>query len=128
MPLSCCRRRESLALHLIHHGHHLPFLSAESNKGLQASDRAGERGVNDEDQRGADVPKREDPNNPIVVYGLDSLVAIEIRNWITRELEVRLQVLELLTSSSITALAETILRKSKLEEGFEKETGGDGGS
>jgi NADPH:quinone reductase-like Zn-dependent oxidoreductase/malonyl CoA-acyl carrier protein transacylase len=55
-----------------------------------------------------------DVSRPIVAYGLDSLVAIEIRNWITRELEASLQVLELLTSSSITNLGETILQKSKL--------------
>lgn len=61
------------------------------------------------------VPREEmNESRPIVVYGLDSLVAIEIRNWITRELEATLQVLELLTSSSITALAATILTKSKL--------------
>jgi hypothetical protein len=61
------------------------------------------------------VPREEmDAARPIVVYGLDSLVAIEIRNWITRELEASLQVLELLTSSSITALSATILKKSKL--------------
>jgi NADPH:quinone reductase-like Zn-dependent oxidoreductase len=69
-------------------------------------------------------PREEmDASKPIVVYGLDSLVAIEIRNWITRELEASLQVLELLTSSSITALAETILKKSKLVS-FEKEATG----
>jgi hypothetical protein len=63
------------------------------------------------------VPRDEmDQSRPIVVYGLDSLVAIEIRNWITRELEASLQVLELLTSSSITALAGTILKKSRLGE------------
>ena len=63
------------------------------------------------------VPREEmDQSRPIVVYGLDSLVAIEIRNWITRELEASLQVLELLTSSSITALAGTILKKSRLGE------------
>ena len=63
------------------------------------------------------VPREEmDRSCPIVVYGLDSLVAIEIRNWITRELEASLQVLELLTSSSIVALAGTILRKSRLGE------------
>jgi hypothetical protein len=63
------------------------------------------------------VPREEmDQSRPIVVYGLDSLVAIEIRNWITRELEASLQVLELLTSSSITALAEMILKKSRLGE------------
>lgn len=69
-------------------------------------------------------PREEmDASKPIVVYGLDSLVAIEIRNWITRELEASLQVLELLTSNSITALAETILKKSKLVS-FEKEANG----
>jgi aryl carrier-like protein len=61
------------------------------------------------------VPREEmDAARPIVVYGLDSLVAIEIRNWITRELDASLQVLELLASSSITALAGLILKKSKL--------------
>lgn len=63
------------------------------------------------------VPREEmDQSRPIVVYGLNSLVAIEIRNWITRELEASLQVLELLTSSSIVALAGTILKKSRLGE------------
>lgn len=61
------------------------------------------------------VPREEmDASKAIVVYGLDSLVAIEIRNWITRELEASLQVLELLTAGSFTALAETVLGKSKL--------------
>ncbi|RDW62499.1 hypothetical protein BP5796_10801 [Coleophoma crateriformis] len=61
------------------------------------------------------VPREEmDSSRPIVAYGLDSLVAIEIRNWITRELEASLQVLELLTSSSITGLGDLILKKSKL--------------
>jgi aryl carrier-like protein len=61
------------------------------------------------------VPREEmDASKPIVVYGLDSLVAIEIRNWITRELDASLQVLELLTSSSIAALGVLILKKSKL--------------
>ncbi|KAF8858215.1 ketoacyl-synt-domain-containing protein [Acephala macrosclerotiorum] len=68
------------------------------------------------------VPREEmDPSKPIVVYGLDSLVAIEIRNWITRELEASLQVLELLTSGSFMALAETILGKSKLGVKFVEE-------
>ncbi|KAG0155247.1 hypothetical protein PDIDSM_821 [Penicillium digitatum] len=55
-----------------------------------------------------------DPAAPITVYGLDSLVAIEIRNWISRELEANLQILEILTSESIPALSDTILNKSGL--------------
>lgn len=47
-------------------------------------------------------------------YALDSLVAIEVRNYITREFEANLQVLELLSSGSIETLAKAICIKSKL--------------
>jgi acyl carrier protein len=47
-------------------------------------------------------------------YALDSLVAIEVRNFITREFESNLQVLELLSSGSIETLSKTICAKSKL--------------
>ena len=57
-----------------------------------------------------------DKDASITSFGLDSLAAIEVRNWITREVEANLQVLEILTSSSLMALAKTILGKSKLVE------------
>lgn len=47
-------------------------------------------------------------------YALDSLVAIEIRNFITREFEANLQVLELLSSGSIQTLAKGVCAKSKI--------------
>ena len=47
-------------------------------------------------------------------YPLDSLVAIEIRNFITREFEANLQVLELLSSGSIQTLAKAVCAKSKI--------------
>lgn len=47
-------------------------------------------------------------------YPLDSLVAIEIRNFITREFEANLQVLELLSSGSIQTLAKGVVGKSKI--------------
>ena len=50
----------------------------------------------------------------ISTFGMDSLVAIEVRNWITRELEASLQILEILTSESIHALSRTILNKTNL--------------
>ena len=55
-----------------------------------------------------------DPSVSISAYGLDSLVAIEVRNWITRELEASLQILEILTSDSVYSLAQTILNKTNL--------------
>ncbi|KAK5651402.1 hypothetical protein OQA88_12490 [Cercophora sp. LCS_1] len=47
-------------------------------------------------------------------YHLDSLVAIEIRNFITREFEANMQVLELLSSGSIQTLAKGVCAKSKI--------------
>ncbi|KAI1825627.1 ketoacyl-synt-domain-containing protein [Xylaria intraflava] len=47
-------------------------------------------------------------------YSLNSLVAIEIRNFITREFEATLQVLELLSSGSVQTLAKEVCVKSKL--------------
>ncbi|OQE32683.1 hypothetical protein PENFLA_c001G04022 [Penicillium flavigenum] len=54
-----------------------------------------------------------DPSIPVVSLGLASLVAIEIRNWITREANANVQVLELLSGGSLMALAEIILNKSQ---------------
>jgi NAD(P)-dependent dehydrogenase (short-subunit alcohol dehydrogenase family) len=47
-------------------------------------------------------------------YGMDSLVAVEMRNWITRDLEVTVPILELLGSGSIKDLCHNIARQSKL--------------
>jgi len=46
-------------------------------------------------------------------YNIDSLNAIEVRNYITREFEANLPVLELLSSGSIETLAKAICVKSK---------------
>jgi acyl transferase domain-containing protein/NADPH:quinone reductase-like Zn-dependent oxidoreductase/acyl carrier protein len=51
----------------------------------------------------------------ITALGLDSLTAIELRNWITKELEAHLQVLELLTSGLLQDLAVLVLKKTNLK-------------
>ena len=51
----------------------------------------------------------------IAAFGLDSLNAIELRNWIGGlGLGVHLQVLELLTSGSLDDLAKSVLSKSRV--------------
>ena len=52
------------------------------------------------------------PTKPVVAYGLDSVVAIEIRNWLDRELEAKVPLMELLSASSLTALAESVVERS----------------
>ncbi|KAL4896611.1 hypothetical protein BDV59DRAFT_198970 [Aspergillus ambiguus] len=51
----------------------------------------------------------------ISALGLDSLNAIELRNWISRELQAYLQVLELLTSGNVHDLASLVLKKTNLK-------------
>jgi hypothetical protein len=55
-----------------------------------------------------------DGRQPIATYGLDSLVAVEIRNWVTRQTDANLQVLELLSSGSLLSLSQIIVKKSTL--------------
>lgn len=54
------------------------------------------------------------PKRSVASYGLDSLVAVEIRNWISKEMGAKVPLLALLSSPSIEALASTIARESNL--------------
>lgn len=59
------------------------------------------------------IPATEvDPSRPMYRYGVDSLVAIEVRNWITKELKVNMPLLEILAAVPMavfsTKLAERI--------------------
>jgi len=49
----------------------------------------------------------------ITSYGLDSLTAIELRNWIAKELRANLQILELLSSGTVNDLAALIVQKTR---------------
>ena len=57
----------------------------------------------------------------VVALGLDSLLAVELRSWIVREMEATMSTMELMTSSSINGLAEMIVARSKLCEELMKE-------
>ena len=51
---------------------------------------------------------------PMVSYGLDSLVAIELRNWLARAMEASVPMLKLLGGSSLILLSRDVLKMSKL--------------
>lgn len=53
------------------------------------------------------------PSSSVVTCGLDSLAAVEFRNWITRELHAQLQILEIITSSNLEELSKLVLAKRK---------------
>jgi acyl carrier protein len=55
-----------------------------------------------------------DPARNISNYALDSLTAIDVRNFVAREFESTMGVLELLASGTIHTLAKAVCAKSKL--------------
>ena len=55
-----------------------------------------------------------DPTKAIVTYGLVSLVAVELRNWIAKEVGARIQLLDVMTSKSWGELVALIASRSSL--------------
>ncbi|KAK4210859.1 hypothetical protein QBC37DRAFT_27292 [Rhypophila decipiens] len=54
------------------------------------------------------------PHQPLSSFGLDSLVSIELKNWMVRTFKVNLQASELTSAPSFTQLAETVASRSKI--------------
>lgn len=55
-----------------------------------------------------------DPNRPMYVYGVDSLVAMEVRNWISREMKANMALPEILAAMPMEKFAGKIAERSKL--------------
>ena len=55
-----------------------------------------------------------DCSKPLFTYGVDSLVAMEMRNWIANEFRSELALFEILSHIPITQLVDKITRGSKL--------------
>jgi hypothetical protein len=55
-----------------------------------------------------------DANKPLSTYGVDSLVAVEVRNWIAKEMLVEVSVFEILANVPMKQLAAELAAKSKL--------------
>ena len=51
---------------------------------------------------------------PISVYGMDSLVAVEMRNWLFKEMDATIPILELLANQPLVSLAGKIAKGCKL--------------
>ncbi|KAL9616313.1 MAG: hypothetical protein Q9160_008808 [Pyrenula sp. 1 TL-2023] len=53
-------------------------------------------------------------NKPITDFGMDSLVAVELRNWLFKELDATMTILELLANVSFSSLLLKITKRSSL--------------
>ncbi|KAN0087204.1 hypothetical protein V8E54_000892 [Elaphomyces granulatus] len=58
--------------------------------------------------------KEIDPTKPLNVLGVDSLVAIELRTWLLKQLDADIDVFGLMEASSVRALATLIASRSGL--------------
>ncbi len=56
-------------------------------------------------------PDRLDDQRPLLQLGIDSLMAVELRNWIEGELRVNVPIADLLRSPSLAALAEVLAER-----------------
>ena len=61
--------------------------------------------------RSLGVSESLEPTRPLANYGVDSLVSVELRNWVRAELAIEISALEIVGASTLTALCETILKK-----------------
>lgn len=55
-----------------------------------------------------------DTSRPVNAYGVDSLVAVDVRNWIFREMRASVSIFEIMSAMPIVGLGEVVARKSGL--------------
>ena len=53
-------------------------------------------------------------DRPIAAYGIDSLVAVELRNWMLREIKADIPLFEILGNAPLLLLSRKVATKSKL--------------
>ncbi|KAL6167888.1 Highly reducing polyketide synthase alt5 [Exserohilum turcicum] len=55
-----------------------------------------------------------DASRPLSAYGVDSLVAVEVRNWVAREMTVECSVFDIMQNIPMIQLAQSLAEKSQL--------------
>lgn len=60
-------------------------------------------------------PDEIDPSRPVHVYGVDSLLAVELRNWFAKTLKADITVFNITGQASLEKLAEQAARSSNLK-------------
>lgn len=88
--------------------------SAAAGAVLNAAINAAINAVNKQMVVTLRLPEPMEPGKPLTSYGMDSLAAVEFRNWARSELKVELTTLEIANASSLHALCERIVSKLKV--------------
>ena len=58
------------------------------------------------------------PDRTLGTYGTDSLMAVEIRSWIRREMEANVILMDMLADNTLETLTDRVVEKSALVEKF----------
>ncbi|KAI1392973.1 uncharacterized protein F4822DRAFT_441708 [Hypoxylon trugodes] len=58
-------------------------------------------------------------NKPLSSYGVDSLMALELRNWIGRDFQASVAVFDIMGTVPIAAIGDSIVAKSSVGKGWE---------
>ncbi|KAH8200137.1 hypothetical protein TruAng_005708 [Truncatella angustata] len=61
-------------------------------------------------------PEDVDVEKPLHLYGVDSLVAVELRNWITKEFAAEVPVFELMSGRTIVAIGQLVTKTSQVKK------------
>lgn len=59
-----------------------------------------------------------DSSKPLHAYGVDSLLAVEMRNWLKRELDADLAVFDIMGVESILGVCKQVAKRSALVSGI----------
>jgi acyl carrier protein len=54
------------------------------------------------------------PDRSVASYGADSLIAVELRNWVSKHLEAHVQIFELMSGLTIQELSRQVAERSRL--------------
>lgn len=65
-------------------------------------------------------PERIDASLPLTHHGIDSLVAVQFRNWLSSAVKARVSIFDIMQATSLTELAATVAGRSALVGGEAK--------
>jgi acyl carrier protein len=57
------------------------------------------------------IPARIEIDKPLTSLGMDSLMAVELRNWVEKELRLSVPIMEMMQASSLSGLADVLLTR-----------------
>jgi acyl carrier protein len=66
-------------------------------------------------------PRDVDPSKPLPAFGIDSLMAIELRSWLLKEMGAEVAVFEMLEGGSVRAFAALVATRSNFVKSTETE-------